>query len=146
MTLQFNEHNPRSLAKVITFRVLLTISHVINAWIATGSWADGFKIAALATVINSIIYWLHERAWARGNWSRIISASTYQEKQLRTVGKMVSWRFAITASNFLIPYFISGSFGSAAIFVGLATVVNIIIYWAHDRAWDRITWGKTVTD
>lgn len=139
---KFSESQSRTIAKVISWRVLLTISHIINALIATGSLIMGLKIAGLATIINSILYWSHERAWNIFQWNRKQKQEEYSEGQPRTISKMLTWRVLITASNFLIPYIMTGSWGSAVIFAGLATAVNMFLFWSHDRVWNIIKWGK----
>lgn len=141
--MKYTETQARTISKVVSWRVLLTSSHMINAFIATGSLMMGLKIAGLALVINSILYWSHERAWNIFQWNRKQKEnSKYTEGQPRTISKMLTWRVLITGSNFLIPYLATGSWGSAVIFAGLATVVNMFLFWSHDRVWNMVVWGK----
>ncbi len=141
--MRFTEQHPRTIVKVISWRVALTTSHIVNGFIVTGSWVTGLQIAGLAAVINSVLFWLHERTWNRAQWNRKPQESLkFVEGQPRTISKILTWRVLITASNFVIPFIITGSFGSAALFGGIATVVNMFIFWAHERIWNRITWGK----
>jgi uncharacterized membrane protein len=141
--MQFTEQHPRTIAKVISWRVALTTSHIVNGFIVTGSWVTGLQIAGLAAVINSVLFWLHERTWNRAQWNRKPQEDLkFVEGQPRTISKILTWRVLITASNFIIPFIITGSFGSAVLFGGIATVVNMFIFWAHERIWNRITWGK----
>jgi len=137
-----SETRTRTILKVITWRVLLTISHVVNAFVITGSLITGLQIAGMAAVINSILFWLHERIWNIAQWNRKENEQVYTEGQPRTLGKIVTWRIAITLSNFFIPFLMTGSFGAAAIFTGVATVVNMLIFWAHERVWDKLSFGK----
>lgn len=140
---KFKETHTRSIVKVVTWRVLLTISHVVNAFIITGSWITGLQIAGLAAVINSILFWSHERGWNILQWNRQgIESKIFIEGQSRTLAKIITWRILITSSNFIIPFIMTSSWGSAALFVGLATVFNICIFWAHERLWNIIRWGK----
>ena len=141
--MKFTEQHPRTIAKVISWRVALTTSHIVNAFIVTGSWVTGLQIAGLAAVINSVLFWLHERTWNRAQWNRKPQEDLkFVEGQPRTVSKILTWRVLITASIFVIPFIITGSFGSAALFAGIATLVNMFIFWAHERIWNRVTWGK----
>lgn len=144
---KFKEKHPRTLVKVITWRILLTISHVVNGLIVTGSILMGLKIAGLAAVINSVLFWAHERSWNLAQWNRRDQTDkVFVEGQFRTISKIVTWRVLITASNFLIPFIMTGSWGSAAIFAGMATVVNMFLFWIHERGWNIIKWGKTKTE
>ena len=68
------------------------------------------------------------------------------ERLNRTLVKVISWRVVITASNFLLTYFLTGSWQTGLAFVGLATVVNTIVYALHERGWNYIQWGKTTKE
>lgn len=139
---QFTERHPRTIAKVISWRVLLTISHIVNGFLATGSLLVGLKIAGWATLINSVLYWLHERAWNLFDLWRKKSDRTFDDQEGRSAAKMITWRVAITASNFFIPFLVTGSWGSATLFAGLATAINMFLYYAHERIWNIVPWAK----
>ena len=68
------------------------------------------------------------------------------EKVNRTLIKVISWRIVITASNFLLTYFLTGSWQTGLAFVGLAAVVNNLVYALHERGWNYIQWGKTIKE
>jgi uncharacterized membrane protein len=141
------ENHPRTLAKVVSWRVLLTISHFVNGYIVSGSWATGAAIAGLAAIINSVLYWAHERGWNFAQWNRKpTDGLMFFEGQPRTISKILTWRVLITASNFLIPFIMTGSWGSAAAFLGIATVVNVALFYGHERLWNRVVWGKAISE
>lgn len=144
--MKFTEKLNRSFAKVVTWRILLTISHVVNGLIATGSFILGLQIAGLAAVINSVLFYVHERAWNRAQWNRKLTEINFAEGQPRTVSKILTWRVLITASNFVIPFIITGSWGQAVLFGGMATVVNMLLFYLHERVWNRASWGKLVSE
>ena len=145
--MKFIENHSRTIAKVISWRVLLTISHIVNGFIVSGNWATGLQIAGLAAVINSVLYWLHERSWNFAQWNRTSKDSVmFFEGQPRTISKIITWRVLITGSNFLIPFIMTGSWGAAILFAGMATVVNMLLFWSHERVWNRAKWGKTVKE
>jgi uncharacterized membrane protein len=142
--MKFQETHARTIAKVITWRVALTTSHLINAWIVTGNWITGLQIAALATIINSVLFWAHERVWNQAQWRRHHLEYTFIDGHPRTISKIVTWRIAVSISNFVIPWIITGSWQSGLAFLTVATVVNMIIYWTHERVWNRVSWGKNI--
>ena len=145
--LKFQENHLRTLTKVISWRVLLTISHIVNGFIVSGSWTTGLQIAGLAAVINSALYWAHERGWNFARWNRNLKDGlTFLEGQPRTISKIVTWRLLITSSNFLIPFIMTGSWGSAAAFLGIATILNVALFYGHERIWNRIVWSKKSTN
>jgi len=61
----FVETQWRTLGKIISWRVLLTIMNFTYTYIVTGDWRAGLAVAGLSAVINSFIYWAHERIWNR---------------------------------------------------------------------------------
>ena len=136
------ETNLRSIIKVVSWRVLLTISHLLNALLLTGSWETALKIAGLAAVINSVLYWAHERGWNYFTWHRQQKDSTFSERNTRSVSKVVTWRALITTSNFGIPLIVSGSGIVAGAFLGIATLVNVALFFIHERIWNKISFGK----
>jgi uncharacterized membrane protein len=69
---KFEERIPRSLAKVITWRVLVTITNFFGGWIASGNPWVGLGVVTFALVVNSIMYFFHERAWNASDWGKNI--------------------------------------------------------------------------
>jgi|694.fasta_scaffold13623_5 uncharacterized membrane protein len=61
---------PRSLIKVISWRATVTLSNFLGAWWVSGSFAAGVGFASFALVVNSVLYFLHERAWNRVGWAK----------------------------------------------------------------------------
>ena len=62
---KFYEKAMRSLGKVVTWRILVTITNFVGGYIASGSWMVGLGVVSFALVVNSILYYFHERAWNR---------------------------------------------------------------------------------
>jgi len=60
---KFYEKAMRSLGKVVTWRILVTITNFIGGYLASGSWMVGLGVVSFALVVNSILYFFHERAW-----------------------------------------------------------------------------------
>ena len=61
----FVETQWRTLGKIISWRILLTIMNFTYTYVVTGDWRAGLAVAGLAAVINSFLYWAHERIWNR---------------------------------------------------------------------------------
>jgi uncharacterized membrane protein len=72
--LKFYEKAMRSLGKVVTWRILVTITNFIGGYLASGSWVVGLGVVSFALVVNSILYFFHERAWNRINAGKQVSA------------------------------------------------------------------------
>lgn len=141
-----NEKHQRTLIKVVTWRILVTLSQFMNALIVTGSVAMGIKIAGWSLVINSMLYWLHERAWNWFEWNKRITADNYffKDGHPRTASKMITWRVIVNFSNFFIPYFATGSWSQAGAFFTITIFVNMTLYYVHERGWNLVRWGKNL--
>jgi uncharacterized membrane protein len=139
----YNETHARSIVKTLTIRVLFSLSHLVNGFIISGSWIIGAQILGVAAVINMTLHWLHERGWNWFQWNRKPEDDRFfKDGHPRTISKSITWRALITCSNFLIPYFMTGSLGKALAFLTIATFMNIVIYYTHERVWNRVSWGK----
>jgi hypothetical protein len=62
---KFYERAMRSLGKVVTWRIIVTITNFIGGYLASGSWVVGLGVVSFALVVNSVMYYFHERAWNR---------------------------------------------------------------------------------
>jgi len=139
----FNEKYLRSLAKVVTMRIIFTCVHIINTFIVTGSLLIGLKVAGLAFFVNPVLYWLHERGWNWWQWGRFNDdVRKFREGNWRSLGKDITWRVVITGSNFFLPYFVTGSLKYGLTIMSLATLVNMTIYFFHERIWNLFGWGR----
>lgn len=58
----------RSLAKTFTWRGLASIDTFILGFILTGNMTIAGSLATLEVMTKLILYYLHERAWARVIW------------------------------------------------------------------------------
>jgi uncharacterized membrane protein len=48
----------------------VTITNFIAGYITTGSWKVGLGVAGFALVVNSILYYFHERVWNKIEWGK----------------------------------------------------------------------------
>lgn len=66
-----------------------------------------------------------------------------QEKAYRSVVKTISWRTLGTIDTIVISYFITGSLTMAASIGSIEVVTKMILYYFHERGWNKIKLGKT---
>lgn len=64
------------------------------------------------------------------------------ESNVRSVAKTVSWRLTGSGATFLISYLISGDFNIAGTIAIIQLTVNTILYYIHERLWNKIPWQK----
>ncbi len=65
-----------------------------------------------------------------------------QEKPIRSVVKTISWRTLGTLDTIVISYFITGNLVMAASIGSIEVVTKMILYYFHERAWNKINIGK----
>ena len=64
------------------------------------------------------------------------------DKRYRTLLKTISWRVTGTVDTFLISYLITGKIGLAASISGVEVFTKMILYYFHERIWNRVKYGK----
>jgi len=67
----------------------------------------------------------------------------YKETNKRSVVKGISWRVVATTTTIIIVYVFFGRLDLAIAAGMIETVLKVGLYWAHERAWFKIRWGKT---
>jgi len=70
ITTNIEEKIPRSLAKSITWRIVITISNFFGGWIASGNPWVGLGVVSFGIVVNSFVYYFHERSWNACDYGR----------------------------------------------------------------------------
>jgi adenylylsulfate kinase len=66
----------------------------------------------------------------------------YKETNLRSVVKGISWRFVATGTTIVIVYVFFGRLDLAIAAGLIETVLKVALYWAHEKVWQRIHWGR----
>ena len=64
-----------------------------------------------------------------------------REKPWRSLAKTLSWRITATLTTLSIAYLITGSLTTASIIGGLEFFVKMLLYYLHERLWNRIHIG-----
>lgn len=58
----------RSVVKTISWRITGSLSTLIISYVVLGSLTIASSIAIVQLIANTMLYFIHERAWARINW------------------------------------------------------------------------------
>ena len=66
-----------------------------------------------------------------------------QSTAKRSLVKTISWRVIATTDTFLISWLITGELMFAGAIASLEVVTKMILYYAHERGWSWVKWGKT---
>ncbi len=64
------------------------------------------------------------------------------ESHKRTIMKTIIWRVIATATTLLVSYIWLGEWSSAFALAITANVIKALFYYVHERAWNRIQWGR----
>ena len=59
----------------------------------------------------------------------------------RSIVKAITFRIIATITTFLLIYIITGNLGLSSIIGVLDLITKIIIYYFHERAWNKVSWG-----
>ena len=66
----------------------------------------------------------------------------YRDTNKRSILKGISWRIVATTTTIIIVYLFFGRLDLAIAAGLLETVLKVALYWAHERAWFKIRWGR----
>jgi len=64
------------------------------------------------------------------------------EKPYRSIVKTISWRAVGTIDTIIISYLVTGNLVMAASIGSIELVTKMVLFYAHERAWNKIDFGK----
>jgi uncharacterized membrane protein len=62
----------------------------------------------------------------------------------RSFAKALSYRIWGTLSSWAVVYVLTNKGSLATLVAFWETVVKVFIYYAHERGWNKISWGRNV--
>ncbi len=65
-----------------------------------------------------------------------------KEKPYRSIAKAVSWRAVGTIDTILIAWLVVGKLEFAVTIGGVELFTKMVLYYFHERAWNKIKFGK----
>lgn len=66
----------------------------------------------------------------------------FKETHIRSILKTLSYRFWMSSTTVVLVYIVTGAFKIALTVGGLEVIAKIILYFIHERSWDKIRFGK----
>jgi len=136
----------RSLIKSLSWRILGSIDTFILSFVIINFSSDNytydlaFYIAGLEVITKTIIYYFHERIWNKFNIGRIGD----KVKRTRSLIKALTWRITASLDTFLLSYIITGRFDWATTIAFFEIITKAILYYLHERGWNKIKWGRII--
>jgi uncharacterized membrane protein len=64
------------------------------------------------------------------------------ESHWRSASKGVTYRVFATLVTTTVSFLMTGSVKTAVIIGSSEVTAKVLLYWAHERIWARITWGR----
>jgi len=64
------------------------------------------------------------------------------ETNKRSLVKTISFRIVATIATMIIVLILTGNLVLMGIVAGIDLLSKSIIYYIHERVWDKISWGK----
>ena len=65
------------------------------------------------------------------------------ETHKRSIAKAVSWRLTGTIDTIMISWIVTGRIGVAASIGAFELMTKTMIYYFHERIWQKVKWGRT---
>ncbi len=86
-------------------------------------------------ILNQVIF-------SRKTQSRGFEEDKVSEKPLRSVAKALSWRLIGTIDTLVVSYVLTGQIKLAASIASIDFITKLVLYFFHERIWNKIKWGK----
>lgn len=64
----------------------------------------------------------------------------------RSIVKAIAWRVIATTTTMTIVFIITGRLDWAGTIGALDLTIKLILYYLHERAWDKVLWGKKMIE
>lgn len=66
----------------------------------------------------------------------------FHESRTRSITKAITFRVLIVLADIVIVYVITKSYKVALLVIVFSNIVSTLVYVFHERAWNRVYWGK----
>ncbi len=142
------ENHSRSFIKGITWRAVGTMDTIFLSWLFTGDIDTALRIGGIEIFTKIVLYYIHERVWLMIGFGRFNVDDDFghrirKDRHYRSVVKGVSWRLFGTIDTTIIAFFVTGDY-TKAFSIGFTEIfTKIVLYWLHERVWQRIKTGAS---
>lgn len=145
----------RSIAKAISWRTVGTIDTLILSYVlitylgpvfglesGEGEALEAASYIAITEVVTKmVLYFVHERGWARLGWGVFVKDGKRKETVKRSTTKSATWRTIASLDTMLLAWFFTGSIATAISIGSLEIITKLILYFFHERIWSNIAFG-----
>lgn len=145
----------RSAAKAVSWRVIGTLDTLVLSYLLITVLGPlfGFElpagealktasyIAITEVATKMVLYFVHERLWGRIRWGLVTRFERKRETNQRSGVKTATWRTIASLDTFALAWFFTGSVETAVSIGGIEIITKLVLYFFHERAWSKVTWG-----
>jgi uncharacterized membrane protein len=133
----FNDRR-RAIVKASTFKVLATLVGFLLTYFFTGSKTTALIVVIVNAITVFLGFYFHERVWEKIKWQ----INNGNDSTKRAFVKTVTYKIVSFTIGFLTKWAIIGDL-LTALSIGVSkNIITFILYYFHERIWDKISWGK----
>jgi uncharacterized membrane protein len=74
------ETRSRAIVKAMTYRVIVAIALAVISWYYTGNLFETSAVSITYTIVATVIYYVHERAWIKVKWGKVFHYTGRKKK------------------------------------------------------------------
>lgn len=140
----------QAIFKTITFRMVATSLDFTANMVVIGDFATAAGLSAFGLVVAPLYYFGHEVVWnklapagTRVNVGVLMRRKNQRQSGAgseltmnRSLAKTITYEVIAVTADFTANYVASGDVAAAAGLTLFALVMNPIIYYGHEKAWD----------
>ena len=138
----------RTIAKTITFRVVVTTLDFTTNYIVIGELATAAGLSTFNLIAGPLFYFAHEAAW---NYLRPTETAVTLRLPKSDPGsdasgftispalaKTITYRTIATIVDFTTNYVVVGTVAEAMILSATGFVLGPFVYYGHEKAWEYL--------
>ena len=146
----------RTIAKTITFRVIVTTLDFTTNYIVIGEIATAAGLSTFNLVAGPLFYFAHEAVWnylgpaeaGAGVKLQLAASNTNDEATALTISpalaKTITYRTIATIVDFTTNYVVVGSVAEAAILSSAGFLLGPFVYFGHEKAWEYLAGDSAI--
>jgi len=82
----------------------------------------------------------------KNNHKKELLRSPIGESKARSLAKAIIYRILIILTDIIVIYLLTKRYDVALWFTAISNIVTTILYYFHERIWNKINWGKTTNN
>jgi len=134
----FKDSNIRSLVKTLSYRTAVAVSIFLAAIAMDYSAGFGLTFVVLSYTVGFASFWVQERIWNLIKWGKVDNS----DLKRRSLAKTVTWRIWSFVVLAVIGMIMGLNSTSAVEWSIVTNILFVVVHYAHERIWNRISWGK----